>query len=93
MPELLHKLRHVDEFGKASVKPVTRAVRSELHRRHRLAKSRRPRVKVVHLKAFERCHLEVALHGEHLGYAVRYGRPRRKHDTSAAIRALDMADF
>ena len=47
LAEHLHQFRHIDEPGKARVEPVARAVRRKFHRRHRLAKRRRPGIEMM----------------------------------------------
>ena len=91
LAEHLHQFRHVDEPGEARVQPVARAVRRKLHRRHRLAERRRPRIEVMQVVLLQVVRLQIPLHGEHLGHAVGDGRAGGEHHPAAAVQRLDVA--
>ena len=46
--EKTHKLWQIKELAEACPRPVPRPLRGQLHRRHRLAEVRRPRVEEIH---------------------------------------------
>jgi len=85
LAEHLHQLRHVDESSKACVEPVASAIGRKLHRGDRFAKCGRPGIEVMEVVLFQRLGLEIPLHGEHLGHAVRDGRARGKDHTAPAV--------
>jgi len=95
LPELLHQFGDIDESGKPGMdmEAVAGTVRGQFHRRYRLTEGAGPGIEMVEVQGLQRGHLQVPLHGEHLGDAICDGRAGGKHHPTAAVHLLDMEHF